>query len=112
WRVFFTTDHPNGAPFTTYPNIFALLMDRELRAQHIAALPPGAMAVTTLPGITREYSLGEIATMTRAAPARLLGLEDRGHLGAGAPAHVAGYAHPRDPAKKFLAAPPGFQRRD
>ena len=23
WRVFFTTDHPNGAPFTTYPEIFA-----------------------------------------------------------------------------------------
>ena len=21
WRVFFTTDHPNGAPFTTYPEI-------------------------------------------------------------------------------------------
>ena len=29
WRVFFTTDHPNGAPFTTYPEIFALLMDRD-----------------------------------------------------------------------------------
>src|SRR6185437_16956383 len=25
WRIFFTTDHPNGAPFTAYPDIFALL---------------------------------------------------------------------------------------
>jgi formylmethanofuran dehydrogenase subunit A len=66
WRVFFTTDHPNGAPFTTYPEIFALLMDRDLRAQQIASLPPDAMAVTTLPAITREYSLNEIAIMTRA----------------------------------------------
>ena len=40
WRVFFTTDHPNGAPFTAYPDILALLMDRDLRAQWIATLPP------------------------------------------------------------------------
>jgi len=104
WRVFFTTDHPNGAPFTTYPEIFALLMDRDLRAQQIAALPPDAMAVTTLPGIAREYSLSEIATMTRAAPARLLGLTDRGHLGAGAVADIAVYSDDRDRAKMFRAA--------
>ena len=51
-RVFFTTDHPNGAPFTTYPEIFALLMSRDLRAEWIARLPPAAMAVTTLPSIS------------------------------------------------------------
>jgi formylmethanofuran dehydrogenase subunit A len=104
WRVFFTTDHPNGAPFTTYPEIFALLMDRDLRAQQIAALPAEAMAVTTLPAIAREYSLSEIATMTRAAPARLLGLTDRGHLGAGAVADIAVYSDNRDRAKMFRAA--------
>jgi formylmethanofuran dehydrogenase subunit A len=104
WRVFFTTDHPNGAPFTTYPEIFALLTDRERRAQQIATLPAEAMAVTTLPAITREYSLTEIAVMTRAAPARLLGLDDRGHLGPGAVADVAVYADERDRAKMFRAA--------
>jgi len=62
-RVFFTTDHPNGAPFTTYPEIFALLMDRDLRAQWMATLPPPAVAMTTLASIRREYSLNEIATM-------------------------------------------------
>ena len=31
WRVFFTTDHPNGAPFTAYPELFELLMSREAR---------------------------------------------------------------------------------
>ena len=81
WRVFFTTDHPNGAPFTTYPEIFALLMDKDLRAQWLSRLPAEAMAVTTLPSLKREYTLNEIATMTRAAPAKLLGLPDRGHLG-------------------------------
>ena len=104
WRVFFTTDHPNGAPFTTYPEIFALLMSRDLRAQWIADLPPAAIKVTTLPSITREYSLTEIVTMTRAAPAKLLGLADRGHLNTGAIADVAVYEDDTDRAKMFRAA--------
>jgi formylmethanofuran dehydrogenase subunit A len=102
--VFFTTDHPNGAPFTVYPEILALLMSRDLRAQWMARLPAAAMAVTTLPSITREYSLVEIATMTRAAPARLLGLRDRGHLGAGAVADVAVYENEPDRARMFRSA--------
>ena len=104
WRVFLTTDHPNGGPFTTYPQIIALLMSRDLRAEWLAELPAEAVAVTTLPSITREYSLTEIATMTRAAPARLLGLKDRGHLGPGALADIAVYAEGEDRAKMFRAA--------
>jgi formylmethanofuran dehydrogenase subunit A len=104
WRVFFTTDHPNGAPFTTYPEIFALLMSRDLRAQWMADLPPAAMKMTTLPSIAREYSLTEIATMTRAAPAKLFGLTDRGHLNPGAVADVAVYENDADRAKMFRAA--------
>ena len=104
WRVLFTTDHPNGAPFTAYPDILALLMDRDLRAQWIATLPAEAMAVTVLPSITREYTLAEVATMTRPAPARLLGLKDRGHLAPGAVADVAVYTPDRDKAKMFRAA--------
>jgi formylmethanofuran dehydrogenase subunit A len=103
-RVFFTTDHPNGAPFTTYPEIFALLMSRDLRAEWIARLPPAAIELTTLLSIRREYSLGEIAAMTRAAPARLFGLKDRGHLGPGAVADVAVYSDGADRAKMFAAA--------
>ena len=104
WRDFFTTDHPNGAPFTSYPDIFALLMSRDLRAKWIAELPHEAMAVTTLPSIAREYSLYEIAIMTRAAPAKLLGLADRGHLGAGAAADVAVYDDLSDRARMFRDA--------
>jgi formylmethanofuran dehydrogenase subunit A len=103
-QVFFTTDHPNGAPFTTYPDIFALLMSRDLRAQWIAKLPPDAMAVTMVASITREYTLNEIAVMTRASPARLLGFRDRGHVGAGAVADVAVYENLEDKAKMFGAA--------
>ena len=104
WRVFFTTDHPNGAPFTTYPEIFALLMDKDVRAEWASRLPAEALAVTTLPSLTREYTLSEIATMTRAAPAKLLGLPDRGHLGAGARADVALYRPGKDIAQMFRAA--------
>ena len=103
WRVLFTTDHPNGAPFTSYPDLFALLMDRELRAQWMETLPKDAMAVTTLPGITREYTWPEIATMTRAAPARLLGLSNRGHLAPGGRADIAAYRPQADKAAMFRA---------
>ena len=92
WRVFFTTDHPNGAPFTAYPDLFALLMDRDLRARWIAELPAEAIQMTTLGSIAREYSWPDIAVMTRAAPARLLGLGDRGHLAPGARASGRGRA--------------------
>ena len=37
-----------------------------------------------LKSLTREYTLDEIAILTRAGPARSLGLKDRGHLGVGA----------------------------
>jgi formylmethanofuran dehydrogenase subunit A len=104
WRVFFTTDHPNGAPFTTYPDLLALLLSRDLRAQWIGTVPAEAMTVTTLPSIAREYSWPEIAIMTRAAPARLLGLADRGHLGPGARADIAVYRPGTDLAAMFRHA--------
>jgi formylmethanofuran dehydrogenase subunit A len=104
WRVFFTTDHPNGAPFTTYPDLLALLMSRDLRAQWLAEMPRSVAEMTNLASIPREYTLEEIATMTRAAPARLLGLADRGHLGPGARADVAVYADDKDRARMFRDA--------
>jgi formylmethanofuran dehydrogenase subunit A len=104
WQVFFTTDHPNGAPFTTYPEIFALIMSRDARAEAIARLPQEAVAMTTLPSIAREYNFNEIAIMTRAAPAKLLGLKDRGHLGEGGLADIAVYSPGKDLAKMFRFA--------
>ncbi|RFC66807.1 MULTISPECIES: formylmethanofuran dehydrogenase subunit A [Mesorhizobium] len=112
WRVFFTTDHPNGAPFTAYPAIFRLLMDKEARAEAIATLPKSALAMTTLPSITREYSWDEIAIMTRAAPAKLLGLKDRGTLAPGAVADVAVYRKQDDIANMLGAAAYVFKDGD
>ncbi len=84
WRIFMTTDHPNGAPFYFYPHLIRLLMDRTFRNEMLETLHPGAQKATILKTLDREYSLYEIAIMTRAGPAKSLGLRDRGHLGPGA----------------------------
>ncbi len=100
-QVFFTTDHPNGAPFTAYPMLLALLMSADLRDEWCASLPAEALALTHLPAMRREYSLNELAIMTRVAPSKLFGLSDRGHLGAGARADIAVYSDQSDRAAMF-----------
>ncbi|CAM5767268.1 Formyltransferase/hydrolase complex Fhc subunit A [Labrys miyagiensis] len=104
WRVLLTTDHPNGGPFTAYPRLIHLLMDKEERDRAVAALPAIARERSGVAGIEREYGLSEIAIMTRAAPARLLGLLDRGHLSPGARADVAIYRDQADRTAMFSRA--------
>jgi formylmethanofuran dehydrogenase subunit A len=91
WRVFLTTDHPNGAPFTSYPHLVRLLMDKTFRNEQLGRVHEGARAASLLAAVGREYSLYEIAIMTRAGPARILGLADRGRLDPGACADVTVY---------------------
>lgn len=101
WRIFLTTDHPNGAPFTSYPHLIRLLMDRSFRNDMLATINKGAAAASVLSSIDREYTLYEIATMTRAAPARSLGLKNRGHLGGGAIADITVYNNINNKEKMF-----------
>ncbi|WP_045225180.1 formylmethanofuran dehydrogenase subunit A [Methyloterricola oryzae] len=101
WRIFLTTDHPNGAPFTTYPHLIKLLMNKSFRNDMLASINPDAAALSTLGAIDREYSLYEIAIMTRAGAAKLLGLSDRGHLGVGAGADITVYSEQEDVEKMF-----------
>jgi formylmethanofuran dehydrogenase subunit A len=103
WRVFLTTDHPNGAPFTTYPHLIRLLMDRTFRNERLELINADAAAMTTLGSIHREYTLFEIAILTRAAPARLLGIPDIGHLGPGATADITVYREEADRERMFTA---------
>lgn len=103
WRIVLTTDHPNGAPFTSYPHLIRLLCDKAFRDEQFARLHPAAQAMSLLPQLGREYSLAEIAIVTRAAPARLLGLAERGHLGAGAAADMAIYREQADREAMFAA---------
>jgi formylmethanofuran dehydrogenase subunit A len=91
WRLFLTTDHPNGGPFTWYPHLIRLLMDKSFRNDMMQKINPDALKYSTLASLDREYTLYEIAIMTRAGPARSLGLKDRGHLGVGAWADITVY---------------------
>ncbi len=104
WRIFLTTDHPNGAPFTSYPHLIRLLMDRGFRNDMLTTINKDAADASILSTLGREYSLYEIAIITRAAPARSLGLTNCGHLGIGASADITVYK-PDDDAEAMFATP-------
>ncbi len=102
WRVVLSTDHPNGGSFLSYPALIQLLMDRTVRDDRLKAANPKLLAGSALAdGLSREYSLNEIAIVTRAGPARLLGLRHKGHLGVGADADITVYARDPDIAAMF-----------
>ena len=105
WQVMLSTDHPNGGSFLSYPKLIRLLMDRAYREDQIGRANPRAIRHTALlDGLDREYTLNEIAIITRAAPARRLGLHDKGHLGIGADADVTIY-HDRADREEMFATP-------
>ena len=104
WRIALSTDHPNGASFVSYPRIIRLLMDREFRRESMRKVNQKALLRTALPDLDREYSLYEIAIITRAAPARILGLRAKGHLGPGADADVTIY-DVRDDREQMFSIP-------
>ena len=92
WRCFVSTDHPNAGPFTKYPLVLSWLMSKKQRDLWLKRVHPLASERSTLPEIEREWSLYEVAISTRAAPARILGLDaHKGHLGPGADADISVY---------------------
>ncbi len=78
--ISFSTDSPNGCLFYSYPEIFAGLLSRGNRKE---------LTNEALPNV--EYSLYELAEITRTNPARQLGLKNKGHLSIGADADIAVY---------------------
>lgn len=104
WRLFFTTDHPNGGPFTRYPHLLRLLMDCDFRLECMAGLNQEAVAMSLLKDLKKEFTLNEIAIMTRTAAARMLGLHDRGHLQPGGIADIAVYTEQADKEAMFSRA--------
>lgn len=92
WRVVMSTDHPNGGSFLAYPQIIRMLMDSTYRKDMLKSVHQSVRQGSVLADLDREYSLNEIAIITRAGPARLLGLDSKGHLGPGADADVTIYS--------------------
>ena len=109
-RVFLTTDHPNGGPFTSYPHLIRLLMDRSFRETALAEIHEDARGASQLSGMDRQYTLGDIATMTRWAPAKFLGLSNLGSLRAGSVADIVVYKMASDWERTFAAPTHVFRR--
>ncbi|MCA8982213.1 MAG: formylmethanofuran dehydrogenase subunit A [Planctomycetaceae bacterium] len=91
WRIAMSSDHPNGGAFVKYPEVIHLLMRRDFRKEMLARMPVSLRERSPLADLDREYTLQEIAIITRAAPARILGLSAKGHLGHGADADISVY---------------------
>jgi formylmethanofuran dehydrogenase subunit A len=104
WRVVMSTDHPNGGSFLAYPQIIRLLMDRTYRQDMLKKCPAQVTERSTLTDLDREYTLSEIAIITRAGPARILGLKNKGHLGVGADADITIYT-PNDNKETMFELP-------
>lgn len=101
WQVVMSTDHPNGGSFLAYPEIINLLMDRTYRQEVLQRVHPRVLERSVLRDLDREYTLNEIAIITRAGPARILGLRDKGHLGVGADADITIYTPNKDRRAMF-----------
>ena len=56
--MFLTTDHPNGAPFYTYPHLIRLLMDKGFRDEMLQKINPDAAAMAQGPGATLPRGSG------------------------------------------------------
>jgi formylmethanofuran dehydrogenase subunit A len=109
-KVFLTTDHPNGGPFTGYPHLIRLLMDYDFRMSIFEQLHPDLQKTSPLPQLKRQYTLDEIATATRSGPAAALGLANRGTLQTGSLADVAVYRIDSDPQSMFSNPAMVFRR--
>jgi formylmethanofuran dehydrogenase subunit A len=112
WRIFMTTDHPNGGPFTSYPRIIAWFMSRKAREATIKRISKRARARSLLPSLDRELTFHEVAILTRAGQAKALGLSKKGHLGIGADADVAIYninPETTDPSRKYRTLRKAFR---
>jgi formylmethanofuran dehydrogenase subunit A len=101
WRLALSTDHPNGAHFTAYPHLMRLLGDAPFRREALARIHPKVRSRSPLAALDREYTLQELCIVTRAAPARIAGLANKGHLGVGADADIACYRPSPDLAAMF-----------
>jgi formylmethanofuran dehydrogenase subunit A len=101
WQVALSTDHPNGGSFLAYPQIIKLLMDRDHRRDVFKTVHAQVQRGSVLKDLDREYTLSEICIITRAAPARMLGLKHKGHLGPGADADITFYEPHEDKERMF-----------
>ena len=99
-----SVDFPSGGRLESYPFIIACLMDREKRNAFLRVLNPDAVNASTLKSIKREYSLFEIAAITRSSPAAACAFDNRGSLREASLADIVLY-EPHSDIEKMFANP-------
>ncbi|MFB0560289.1 MAG: formylmethanofuran dehydrogenase subunit A [Candidatus Lokiarchaeia archaeon] len=107
WQVQLSVDHPNQGLITDYPQVIAWLVSKKARDKVKLKVD------TSMPSIEREYSLYEIATITRASPAQSLSLPNKGNLSVGSDADIAVYdlnPETQDPTKETEALIKAFSQ--
>jgi formylmethanofuran dehydrogenase subunit A len=99
-----------------YPKIISWLVSKPARDETIGTIHPDVQKNAILPTIEREYTLQEIAVITRASQAKSLGLDkQRGHLGRGALADVVVYNFDpkvHDPSKEYKMLEKAFSHAE
>ena len=100
-KLSLSLDFPSGGKVQSYPFIISCLMDRDKRNGFLRTLNPDAVKASSLPSIKREYSLYEIAAITRSSPAAACAFENRGNLREGSIADIVLYEPQADIEKMF-----------
>jgi formylmethanofuran dehydrogenase subunit A len=107
WQIQLSVDHPNLGLITDYPQIISWLVSKKAREEVKLEVD------TSLSSIDREYSIYEIATITRASPAQSLNLPKKGNLSVGSDADIAIYnfnPETQDPTKETEALIKAFSQ--
>jgi formylmethanofuran dehydrogenase subunit A len=113
-RTFVSTDHPNAGPFTRYPMVLTWLMSKAARNDTLDSFKwkDKVIDASEIDTIDREMNLYEIAQMTRAGPARALGISNMyGGLRVGMDGDVAVYdLNPEDMPSDYTRIEKAFSR--
>ncbi|MHA2061562.1 MAG: formylmethanofuran dehydrogenase subunit A [Candidatus Sifarchaeia archaeon] len=116
WQVQLSTDHPNMGLLIDYPKVISWLASKPARDEILVMLHTDVQNDAILPYIEREYTLFEIAIITRASQAKSLGIDkQRGHLGIGALADLAVYdfdPEANDPSKEYKLLEKAFSHAE
>jgi formylmethanofuran dehydrogenase subunit A len=81
YQLQFSINYPNYANITDVPQIAALLMSEKARERFIESMNPSFKNKTNLLSNTKSLSFQEFVIITRASPAKSLGLSKfKGHL--------------------------------
>ena len=80
-------------------------MDKTFRNDILNQLPKEILSHTILHTLNREYTLNEIAIMTRSAPAKILGLNKKGNFSEGSDADITVYDKKINDIEEMFAHP-------